>query len=136
MLKPSLLAVSVLAVATASCGGGSNQLRSIAISPAMADAQNFPNGQVQFVATGTFTNGSKAQVSALWTLIPPFTTSPQGPVPGWISLSSSGLAKCTGVTSIPNWPIYATAAVDTSVSPSMITMNTKTVSATAQLTCP
>lgn len=132
MFKLSLLAVSLLAVATASCGGGSNQLRSIAISPAMADAQNFPNGQVQFIATGTFTNGSKAQVSALWTLTAPFTTTPQG----WISLSSTGLAKCTGVTSIPNWPIYATAAVDTSVSPSMITMSTKTVSATAQLTCP
>ena len=37
------------------CGNG-RQLRSVALSPAAADAHSFPGGQVSFVATGTFSN--------------------------------------------------------------------------------
>ena len=33
----------------------SRQLQSVTLSPASADAQNFPNGQVSFTATGAFT---------------------------------------------------------------------------------
>jgi hypothetical protein len=32
----------------------SRQLQSVTLSPASADAQNFPNGQVSFTATGAF----------------------------------------------------------------------------------
>ena len=34
--------------------GSSRQLQSVTLSPAWADAQNFPSGQVSFTATGTF----------------------------------------------------------------------------------
>jgi|SRR5579863_671604 len=34
--------------------GSSRQLQSVTISPATADAKNFPGGQVPFTATGTF----------------------------------------------------------------------------------
>ena len=47
----SLLLLAVLA--NGACGSG-RQLQSVALSPASADAQNFPNGQVPFAATGTF----------------------------------------------------------------------------------
>jgi hypothetical protein len=34
--------------------GSSRQLQSVTLSPASADAHNFPNGQVLFTATGSF----------------------------------------------------------------------------------
>ena len=36
-------------------GCGARQLQSVTVSPATADAQSFSNGQVQFTATGTYT---------------------------------------------------------------------------------
>ena len=38
---------------TFGCGSG-RQLQTVTLSPPNADAQSFPNGQVQFTATGTF----------------------------------------------------------------------------------
>ena len=55
---PALLSVVTLAFLAMSCGSNSNSdrfLRSITVTPATADAQSFPGGQVQFTATGTFT---------------------------------------------------------------------------------
>jgi hypothetical protein len=40
-------------------GCGDNKLTSVAVSPAVADARDFPGGQVQFTATGTFVVSSK-----------------------------------------------------------------------------
>ena len=48
-------------LATLSCGS-SHQLQSVSITPSTADAQQFPNGQVQFTAKGTF-NGSSTSVT-------------------------------------------------------------------------
>jgi hypothetical protein len=51
------LALVAVAAATLSCGSGSNasrQLQSITLIPASADAQDYPNGQVQFTATGYY----------------------------------------------------------------------------------
>jgi hypothetical protein len=45
----SLLLISGLA----GCGSKA-QLRGVSISPATADAKNYPSGQVQFTATGSF----------------------------------------------------------------------------------
>jgi hypothetical protein len=53
-----VFATLFLAFETVACGGGSDPnrvLQSIAVTPPTADAQNFPNGKVQFTATGTFT---------------------------------------------------------------------------------
>lgn len=61
MVRPNQLLPAVLIFAgiliAAGCGSGNSprQLQSISLSPTSADAQNFPNGQVQFTATGTFT---------------------------------------------------------------------------------
>src|SRR5579884_2298020 len=55
----TLFAVSLL-LALAGCGGmdvGMNSrrvLQSVTVSPATADSQSFPNGQVTFTAMGTF----------------------------------------------------------------------------------
>lgn len=49
--------LSFLLLATLSCGSN-RHLQSVTIQPATADAQNFPNGQVQFAATGIFSGSS------------------------------------------------------------------------------
>ena len=46
--------------ATMSCGG--HNLQSVTVTPSAADAQQFPNGQVPFVAKGTF-GGSSTPVT-------------------------------------------------------------------------
>lgn len=51
----SLLVAAVLVLS----GCGSNrQLKSVAVTPATADAKQFPNGQVQFTAAGVFSDSS------------------------------------------------------------------------------
>ena len=47
------MVLAILSLFASGCGN-SRQLQSVAVSPATANAQNFPNGQVQFSATGTF----------------------------------------------------------------------------------
>ncbi len=48
-----LLVLPLVMLGIAGCGSG-RQLQSVAMAPASADAQNFPNGQVSFAATGAF----------------------------------------------------------------------------------
>jgi hypothetical protein len=57
MTRSSFLsaAVALLTIALASTGCGSSRtLQSVTLTPASADAKNYPNGQVRLVATGTF----------------------------------------------------------------------------------
>lgn len=54
----------IAALLTFGCGSG-RQLRTVTLSPPSADAQNFPGGQVQFTATGTFSQPpSPAQLTS------------------------------------------------------------------------
>lgn len=121
----------VLTIIASSCGGGSDpsdMLVSLQATPATAE------GQAQFTAIGTFSDGHKAAVTALWTLNPPFSLTPATPIPAGVSLSSTGLGQCTGFTG--NAGIFATAPVDTRIPIGNMTMTTKNVSGTAQLSCP
>ena len=81
------------------CGSSSNSrmLVKLSATPATADAQNYPNGLVQFVATGTYNT-------------PPFQVTPQ-PVTRWqiipntmATITQHGLAECvagqTGTASV------------------------------------
>ncbi len=113
------------------CGGMSNDnprvLQSINVTPATADALNFPNGQVQFGATGNF--------SAPPTPVTPLTLS------GWASSDitiatvdfNSGVAHCVpGATGVAT--IRASAPKG---GPDMPTPGTGVlISGTAQLNCP
>ena len=52
---PATLLALLAALCMSACGSsGPRQLQSVTLSPATADAKNFPNGEVQFTATGTF----------------------------------------------------------------------------------
>ena len=86
-LGTGLLTLPLLLLA-AGCGNSTPRgLLSVTASPATADAKDFPNGQVQFVPTGTY---NKA----------PTTVTPQ-PVSAWLvspngiaTINQSGLASC------------------------------------------
>ncbi len=66
------LALVLAASLALSCGATSSQnqdpLQSITLSPATADAQDYPNGQVHFIATGYYTDPSHTvtPLSAMW----------------------------------------------------------------------
>lgn len=84
-----LLFASVLA--TIGCGSSTpRKLLSVTVSPSAADAQNFPNGQVQFVATGMF-NKPPTQVTPFqvnsWVIVNP----PSSPI---ATIDQNGLAMC------------------------------------------
>jgi hypothetical protein len=109
---PSFFFLLVLAVAiTLACGsptGPSNTtgiLKSISINPPTADAEKYPDGQVQFIATGYYTT-------------PPFQVTPLK-AQGWgvcqqnnpttaVSISSTGLAQCTAGAS-GEYSVFASA---------------------------
>jgi hypothetical protein len=87
-MRPRLLfAVLPFVFLSLNCGSSTPRtLQSVSAAPAVADAMNFPNGQVQFVATGTYNK-------------PPLTVTPQ-PVTAWqvsaaiATITQSGLATC------------------------------------------
>lgn len=127
-----LFAIPVLAAISLSCSS-SGGLKSVAITPATADAQTAPNGQVQFTAMGTYPGQSQSvTVNALWWTSQPWVIAPT-PSPG-ITIDSNGLASCTNLTGTFN--LWATAPKDQTTSVSKMTKSTPQVTATAQMTCP
>jgi hypothetical protein len=77
-----------------SCGNGAGanrQLQSIALTPATADAQAYPDGQVQFTATGDYNTAPNTvtPLAAHW------GTCYQGSATSEISVTAAGLAQCT-----------------------------------------
>jgi hypothetical protein len=115
---PFCLSIVSLALAiciTLSCGGGgSRQLQSITVSPPSADARNYPQGQVRFIATGHY-NSSPATVTPLqanWAGISEFTVNGMltyGPVTDAISLDNTGVAHCaagaSGTYAVVAWDL-------------------------------
>jgi hypothetical protein len=151
--SPALLALASLflilfGLGIAGCGGsgmmnGNNtrQLQSLTVTPASADARNFPSGQVQFTAMGMFNMAPMTMMSppVRWSIGSPFATQPMpmsmsaGMSPA-ASVDSNGLAQCNGFTGIAT--IQATAPADPSMPLSQMGMMTRTVAGMGQLTCP
>jgi hypothetical protein len=131
----SLLALVLAAYLASSCGTGQGQgqLQSISLSPATADAQDYPDGQVPFTATGHYVNPTHTITpqSATWV-----ACQQSGPITTEVSLSQGGVAQCAigaaGTYSINAW--------DTNkIEPCAINACGILVCAivgTAQLTCP
>ena len=124
--------VSVFAIGLPlSCGGIGSQLESISISPSVASAQDSQKGQVQFVATGTYSDGRVVTpLSVIWGFHAPWIEIPD---PGGVSIDSNGLAQCTAFKGTE--PIVAIAPANPSVSLQMMNAGTRAVTATAHLTC-
>jgi hypothetical protein len=111
---------------------------SITLSPASADAQQYPDGQVQFVVTGSYNTArlTVAPLPAEW------GACYQSPLPApatEISIKPTGVAQC-GIGALGTYLIWASEPLpDTGVysCPSTNACGEGCVfSATAQLTCP
>jgi hypothetical protein len=78
------------------CGTG-RRLQSVSLSPASADAQDFPNGQVPFAATGTFSKAPSPQLLTSNVVTWCVSVSPGSCVcnlGGGATVDQNGLAKC------------------------------------------
>jgi hypothetical protein len=129
-------AVLLAAALLVDCGSNSG-LKSLAVTPASADAQNSANGQVQFTAMGS--SGGSSQliaVNVLWSNVTPWTNVPgAAPTQATFLIDSNGVASCLGVVS-GTFTVWAIAPVDRSLPLSAMTKDTKQITATAQFTCP
>ncbi|HXM09460.1 MAG TPA: hypothetical protein VN946_05890 [Terriglobales bacterium] len=133
----SFVAMIAAASLAMSCGASQeqSQLRSITLSPATADAQNYPDGQVPFAATGHYVNPSQTITpqTANWVACQQNAPTTQ------VSVTTSGVAQCTkgatGTYSITAWDTVNTPG--TVNCPAMTACGGGcTAAATAQLTCP
>jgi hypothetical protein len=89
-LIPLLTTVHLIGMSlfASGCGNGSPRLlQSISVSPASADAQSFPSGQVQFTVLGTYSQppSPSPTTASQWLLVGPNIA----------TISQSGVAQCT-----------------------------------------
>jgi len=129
-----ILCISALVLAISSCGGGSmnanRMLLSMSISPAAADAQQFPNGQVMFTATGTF---SQPPSPAMVTFVAPFSGSWSVSDLRIATIDSNGMAQCVSGQS-GTVTVNAIASANAPVGPGAMSVGVRATPAT--LTCP
>jgi Flp pilus assembly protein TadG len=126
--------LACFAIATVGCGSmnsSSNRvLQSMNLSPATADAQSFPQGQVQFTPTGTFSMApSPAAVPVPF--VSPYSGSWSSSDPSIATINQSGVAQCVAGAA-GTVTIQAMASSNSAMGPAMSTG----VSGTAKLTCP
>lgn len=113
----SICAMFSLMLACGACGN-SSQLQSISVSPATTKALS-----VQLVATGIYSNGNRiTPLSVRWTNYDP-SMPPPPLAAGWPTINSNGLAQCGSLsTTATFW--------------GSMTVDSKLIFGTAQLTCP
>lgn len=118
------LVIAAMSFLITGCGsGGPRRLQSVSVSPASADAMEFPNGRVQFTAMGIYSQ-------------PP---SPSAiPQSGWslsegniATISQNGIAQCN-----PGGSGVVTVKASTAGPCSGTGCTSALLSGTAQLTCP
>jgi hypothetical protein len=133
MTSRTLLWALVFETALWSLGCGGNSLKSVTVSPASAEAQNFPNGQVQFTATGVYSGSSHpAPVNNLSWCIGSSSGLCNGNIASAATVDGKGLAQClpsrTGTVTVIAGTGGAIGMPDTG--------HQFAVFGTAQLTCP
>ncbi|HEV2468446.1 MAG TPA: hypothetical protein VGS78_04580 [Candidatus Sulfotelmatobacter sp.] len=80
--------------------GSSRQLKSITVSPATADAKSFPNGQVPFTATGTYSkppSPSPLTSNDVQWCVGSSSGACDGNIFPGATVDSNGVAQCGGV---------------------------------------
>ena len=135
------LALILAASFALSCGARSQSqdpqsqdpLQSITLSPATADARNYPNGQVQFIATGYYIDPSHTvtPLSAMW------GTCYQNASTSAVSVTAGGVAQCAP-GAVGTYTVWADDPPLSNVACLAITAcgGGCFVAGTAQLTCP
>jgi hypothetical protein len=63
--------VASMALACGTPANSQHQILALAVSPLTADAQNYPNGEVPFIATGTYTSPpvTLTALAATWVVV-------------------------------------------------------------------
>jgi len=131
-----LLLLVLAASLTSACGSSTSRtLQSVAISPAAADAQNFPSGMVQFTATGTYAAPPSpvTPLAATWG-----ACDLSGNVTSEVSVSAGGLAQCASgaVGTYKVWAFDFNATGPTCLVETACGQGCGRVTGRAQLTCP
>jgi len=117
-----------------SCGTSQSQLQSISLTPPVANADDFPSGQVPFTATGVYVHPSRTVTpfSANWVACQ--NNRPTNDV----SITDTGTAQChagaTGTYSIDAWDIPT--GSDSECTAITACGGGCTIEGTAELTCP
>lgn len=135
------LALLLPACLVLSCGmksPGQDPLQSITLSPASADAQDYPNGQVPFVATGYYADPTRkvTPLSAFWGTC--YQASPTQEAPtNAVTVTQAGVAQCTA-GAVGTYTVWANDPPYSNVECLAITAcgGGCFVAGTAQLTCP
>jgi hypothetical protein len=95
-LSPACSVLLVTSLLSFGCGGG-RQLESVTLSPVIADAQSFANGQVPFSATGNFSKPPSPQPltskDVTW-CVGSSTGVCAGNINSGATVDQSGLAQC------------------------------------------
>jgi hypothetical protein len=134
----SIISFGTLTFLTLACGNSSSQreLQTVSVSPASADAKNYPSGQVQFTATGTY-NTSPITVTPLEAS---WGVAQNNALTTGVSISSGGLAQCAsgavGTYSIGAWDVMHTNGATCTVVGPYGEPGCNAVLGTGQLTCP
>jgi hypothetical protein len=89
VLLPTSLVLAATLLSGGGCGNNTSPrlLQSISITPASADAQSFPNGQVQFTVMGSYNQppSPSPMTASQWLLSEPNIA----------TISQGGVAQCT-----------------------------------------
>lgn len=124
--------VSFIAV---SCGTQQSQLQALEVNPAIADAQNFSGGKVQFTATGHYEHPTRVVTPQPVTWVACRNGTPTADV----SVSGSGMAQCAGGAagqfSINAWDARSARGVSNCTAVTACGGGC-TIEASAQLNCP
>jgi hypothetical protein len=133
LLRNFQLLILVVALALLlSCGNSLRELVAMDLSPNVADAQNYPNGQVQFTATGTYNLYplSGPVQPALWSIYKPQNTQ------NVATITQSGLAQCGNAVGTFSVQAYAVSNPSASQTPQNLLTSKQAVLGLASLTCP
>ena len=113
------------------------QLQSITVTPLSADAKDYPNGQVQFIATGHYNISplTVAQVAATWGTCTQQITATKA-----VAVTQSGLAQCAAGAS-GTYTVWANDPLPSQSGTVSCLAETAcgggcTIQASAQITCP
>lgn len=89
-LRVTLLVFTISGMVACAGDPHNRHLLSVAVSPAAASAQDFPNGQVPFTAVGSFDKSPSPETlnPAVWDVFP--TPNP----PDAVSIDQNGVAQC------------------------------------------
>ena len=135
---PQLLLLFTLSSIALGCGS-SRSLQSVTVMPAVADAQNFPNGQVHFTATGMFSKPPSPQKltsqDVTW-CVGMTAGACAGNIAVGVAVDQNGLASClaNAPSSLPKTWIVMAGKSRSSMNPDAGSQ--MTIFGSAQLTCP